>query len=82
MQIKKKTIEQFIYVSENGRETPVREMNPVHLVNALLKAQMELDNANEGYNITEYKGIIKLLKDEVLYRIGANLDKDDDDSTA
>jgi hypothetical protein len=47
-----------IYVSENGRETPLTDMHPKHLLNAYLKAEQEGQEAVSG-----------ILRDELLRRL-------------
>ncbi len=49
-----------IYKSEDGKETPIVEMNPFHLVNALLKSHQLIGENPE---------MTKALKAEVLRRL-------------
>jgi len=58
MRIISKTITQILYVSEDGRETPVTEMGATHIVNALLKAERE-----------EEPAIVEVLKKEIVRRL-------------
>jgi len=63
-----------IYKSEDGKETPISEMNNFHLVNALLKiiGVLTLNSNGFGDAKTEYelvKNTANALKNEVFKRM-------------
>lgn len=62
--IKKVTVTQEIYISSDGRETPVTEMNPQHLVNAYGRAIFDDDNETTGVLEREILRRIKVREEE------------------
>lgn len=49
MKIYTKTIEQVVYIDDSGKETPLKELNDNHLLNAVLKIEREIhDHAQKG----------------------------------
>lgn len=78
MEILVKRIEQKFYVSSDGRETPLEQMNDSHLLNAFAKADRE--NNNETIS-PEYRKrrepIVTELRIEILRRMKG--EKEDED---
>lgn len=70
MEILTKTVTRKIYVSDDGQETPLDEMNNCHLLNAFAKADRENNDFSIGPEFRKKRDpIVAELRLEILRRM-------------
>lgn len=70
MKLTKKTIEEWIYTSKDGRETPLKDMNHKHLVNAFGVAVIQQQDTHPyGQDRRDADQAVEILRDEIVRRM-------------